>query len=142
MSEILLEELKVLRTIFDFTAAFDAKDEEGMLRSFSEDGCWHRHSGPVQGHDGVRKLLSELPAGFFCRHLITNSRVDFISESEALCRSYLAVYRLELPDAPEKFPINFENSAHHAGQVVDRVVRIDGAWKLADRRVTIELHGV
>jgi hypothetical protein len=141
MSNHLLAELKILRTIFDFTAAFDSKDAEGMIRCFNEDGCWHRHTGPVQGHAGVRELINGLPAGFFCRHHISNSRVDFVTENEALCHSYLAVYRLDLPEAPKKFPIDFDNSAHHAGLLVDRVTRIDGAWKLAERRATIELHG-
>ncbi len=142
MSDILLAELKVLRAIFDFTTAFDAKDVEGMLQAFCEDGCWHRHTGPVRGHDGVRELMSGLPAGFFCRHLITNARVDFVTESEALCYSYLAVYRLDLPEAPSTFPISFENSAQHAGQLTDRVRRVGDTWKLAERRATIELHGV
>ncbi len=142
MSERLLSELEVLRVIYDFTAAFDAKDADGMVRRFSEDGCWHRHTGPVRGHEGVRELMRSLPAGFFCRHLITNARVDFVSETEARCHSYLAVYRLELPKAPETFPINFENTAHHVGQLADRVVRDGGVWKLAERRAAIELHGV
>ena len=140
MSERVIDELLVLRTVFDFTASFDNVDLDGMLSRFAPDGCWHRQAGDVNGHDGVRKLMAERPPGLFGRHILTNSRVDFTSQDEARCASYLMVFRLDLPDKPQGFPIEFDGRPRLVGQCADRLVRLGGQWKLAERRATIELQ--
>lgn len=122
--------------VLRFTAAFDDGDLAGMQRHFAADGVWQRHDGAVHGHDGLAALMARRPAGIFVRHVLSNLRTELLSPTRAVVDTYVTVYRHDFPGArtlPAPLP-GPDTTARYR----DELALQDGAWRIAQRRVTID----
>lgn len=103
---------------------FDRRDYDAWVRCFSEDGVLEEAVRTV-GRDELRKLAAD-PAATPVRHTPATLWVQGEGES-ATMRSYYTVMRLS--DPPETIEV---------GRWEDGFKKIDGEWKIAQRRVVTD----
>ncbi|WP_299772488.1 nuclear transport factor 2 family protein [uncultured Pseudoteredinibacter sp.] len=115
-----------------FMRHLDNSEYQEMASMMAPDGNWIRRDGNViKGPDGLLNVMGNRPTNIFVRHLITNTEVQLLSETEAHCESYVCVYRHD-------FDENFENVAP-LGDIEliatyhDKLVKIDNEWKIQEK---------
>ena len=109
---------------------------DGLLDTFTADGVLELDRGVFNGRDEIRAALSPAVDAkraeartadgprIFLRHNLTTRRIEFRGEEEADAWTYFFVVT----------PIGLD----HCGVYVDRFVRRDDRWLLANRRVKID----
>lgn len=117
----------------------DSLDADGYVSVFTEDGEIDSGGTLIKGHAAIRKVVTDLqarqaanraagrPAGNLY-HVISNERISFQGENQALYQSYWQTLR------------RGEENRYVAGgfgRSEDRLVRRDGRWLIKSRKLTV-----
>jgi hypothetical protein len=104
------------------------------LALWAPDGEWHGSAdvarGTAQLHERIKRYRAAgvQGPGSGTRHVSTTRYVELLGAGRARADSYF-VYFAGLPDTPR---------AARVGRYEDTVVRIDGQWRLANRRIVLD----
>ncbi|MGC1523948.1 MAG: nuclear transport factor 2 family protein [Steroidobacteraceae bacterium] len=128
------------RIVYAYSRALDLGDMSGAADHFAEHGSFARPMAPdkiIQGREAIRAALLTRPKILLTKHLATNIMIDVISRDEACGLSYLTMISTTPPgDAAAPYlsagPVYF-------GEIQDRFVREGGAWKILERRGSIQM---
>lgn len=107
-----------------FAMLNDAHDADGLAAMFTPGGSFARPSepdAPVVGRDAIHAFLRDRPKRV-TRHVMANTLVTFVSETEAQAHSYVVLY------IADKTLV---------GDFHDRLELHDGLWLFAERRGTL-----
>jgi uncharacterized protein (TIGR02246 family) len=123
----LLAERAIERLLFDYVAANDAGDWEGVARLYTEDGRMSRPTAPddfIVGRDAIlRAFKARAPRQ--TRHVCANIRISFDTDEAALVASQILLFT-----AADQAPL--------VGSYADRCVREQGQWRFAERRGSLD----
>ena len=113
-----------------FYCLLDAKRYDDLVALFSKDGVWVRMRKPLTRSE-ILATQSERES-WVTAHVVTNLQVRVIDEDRAETEQYITLYREENWSGPAGSPPVSPPRAilHHH----DRLVREDGAWKIAHKR--------
>ena len=128
------------RIVYAYSRALDLGDMSGAADFFADNGSFARPMAPdkvIQGREAIRAALLSRPKTLLTKHLASNVMIDVISRDEARGLSYLTMISTSPPsDAVAPFvsagPVYF-------GEIQDRFVREGGAWKISERRGSIQM---
>lgn len=107
-----------------FAMLNDAHDSDALAAMFTHDGSFARPSepdAPVVGRENIRAFFRDRPKRT-TRHVMANTLVDPISETEVRAHSYVVLYMADKT---------------LVGDFHDRLVLEDGVWLFAERRGTL-----
>ena len=125
-------EWDVSRLINQYVNLNDAAEWEAVAALYTEDGSLRRPSGgePVRGREAILAAFVARPPRAQ-RHVIANTVVDVVSETEATAFSVIVLY---MGDAAEDggLPSKAANSPL-IGTFTDRVVLTNSGWRFAER---------
>ncbi len=124
-------EADVTRLIHEYVWANDAQDWERCASLYTSDAVFRRPSGgdPVVGREAILASFTARPPRAQ-RHVMANTLVDVVSESEATARSVIVLY---MGDAAEDgLPVQDAKSPL-IGTFTDRVVKTADGWRFAER---------
>lgn len=124
------DQLAIQRVITDYSAHLDARDYDGYVGLFTEDGVWANGDTRREGQDEIREMLEglfgEVPDDFVNTssfHQISNFEIDVDGDTATAKSRFIFVMRGE-GGAPTN---------ELSGQYHDRLVRTDDGWKIAER---------
>lgn len=128
--QLLEDQLAIQRVITDYSAYLDARDYDGYVSLFTEDGVWANGNTRREGRDEIRDMLTglfgEVPEDYVnlsSFHQISNFEID-VDGDEAFAKSrFIFVMRGE----------GGEPTNELSGQYHDRLVRTADGWKIAER---------
>jgi hypothetical protein len=127
------------RIVYAYSRALDLGDMSAAADFFAENGSLARPMAPdtvIQGRETIRASLLTRPKTLLTKHLATNIMIDVESRDSASGLSYLTMISTSPGDAKPPFvsqgPIYF-------GEFKDRFVRENGAWKILERRGSIQM---
>lgn len=125
-------EWDVTRLIHRYVNANDAQDWDAVAALYTGDGVLRRPSGgdPVAGRDAILSAFKARPPRAQ-RHVIANTVVDVLSETEATAFSVIVLYMGDAAD-DGGLPVQAANSPL-IGTFTDRVVLTDAGWRFAER---------
>jgi 3-phenylpropionate/cinnamic acid dioxygenase small subunit len=117
----------------------DSLDAEGYVAVFTEDAEIDSNGTLIKGHEAIRRVVTDMaarqqanreagrPAGRLY-HVISNERISFTGDNEALYQSYWQTLRR-----------NDENRyvAGGFGRSEDRLVKQDGRWRIRSRKLVV-----
>ncbi len=120
----------IQRVITNYSAYLDARDYDGYVGLFTEDGVWANGATRREGQAEIREMLTglfgEVEPGFVnlsSFHQIGNFEIDVDGDTATAKSRFVFVMRGE-GGAP---------TPSLSGQYHDRLVRVDGTWKIAER---------
>lgn len=125
------------RTIVRYAWGYDSLDIDAVVDCFTEDAVIEvsvEGVEPARGHDGIRAFIGgargrRAELGQQPRHLVTNIDIVDLDESEATARTYMTLV-ITHPDGRSEIDC--------AGTYDDRLVAVDGEWKLSSRRINFD----
>ena len=124
------DQLAIQRLITDYAVKLDARDLEGYLALFAEDGIWQTGSTQRVGRTAIRQMLEGLyaeteiePFGYEAFRMVGNFEIE-VDGDTATARSR----HVEYVRGPEGNP-----DAILSGLYIDEFRRVDGIWKIAHR---------
>lgn len=128
------EELRQLA--WDYAACVDRGDAEGLVRLFTDDGLVGSSDRGVPafaGHDGLRQMIAQVGTAFVkTMHNVFNHTFGAIegdsASGETTC---IAGHIIDDGDGGWKV---FDMALRYA----NRYARVDGQWRFAERRLTVE----
>ncbi|WP_338242815.1 nuclear transport factor 2 family protein [Aurantiacibacter hainanensis] len=124
-------EADVTRLIHEYVWANDAQDWQACAALYTEDAVFRRPSGgdPVVGREAILASFTARPPRAQ-RHVMANTLVEVVSESEARVKSVIVLY---MGDAAEDgLPVQDPKSPL-IGTFEDRVVKTEDGWRFAER---------
>ncbi len=123
------------RLMIEYALRFDHGRGTAVAELFTEDGAWRSNTIDAVGHEQLRAffLLREQLIDRVTRHVVTNIAVDVIDRDHATARS-IAV---EIRDDVGTDGLAVDTRPAVVGDYEDTLVRFDGRWLFAERRVTI-----
>ena len=128
--QVLEDQLTIQRVITDYSANLDARDYDGYVGLFTEDGVWAngetRHEGQGEIREMLTSLFGEVEEGFVNTssfHQISNFEIDVEGDEAAAKSRFIFVMR-----GDGGAPTNMLSGQYH-----DKLVRVDGTWKIAER---------
>ncbi|QGP80500.1 nuclear transport factor 2 family protein [Sphingobium sp. CAP-1] len=125
--DAMLAHYEIGRELTRFARAMDDRDWETLKAILTDDATADLGTGTLAGSDAIITLIRQyLDACGTSQHLLGNLIVEADGDS-AISRSYVSDMHLGRDDAPEP---NFRS----LGDYHDRWRRIDGRWRLAERR--------
>lgn len=116
----------------------DSLDADGYVSVFTEDATIDSNGSISNGHDQIRKIVTGLitrrdankargePAGSLY-HVVSNVRISFTGENEALHESYWQTMRHR----------DNQMVTGAMGRSEDRLVKRDGKWLIQSRKLTV-----
>jgi SnoaL-like domain len=128
------------RLVLDYCRALDLGDMNAAADCFAENGSMARPMNPdvvIHGRETIRASLLTRPKALLTKHLTTNIMIDVQSRDEATGLSYLTMISTMLADDAK--PPHVSAGPLWFGECVDSFVREDGAWKIKDRRGSIQM---
>ena len=133
-------ELEARESIRDLVARYNANGDSGrfdqVMALFAPDAEMQVGEGPIlSGLDAIRTIFTsarERVDGFgprpkYLRHMTSTLQIDLIDRSSATSRCYYAVIT--------------HIGLDQWGRYIDRYRTVDGAWRFANRRVTLDGRG-
>jgi uncharacterized protein (TIGR02246 family) len=124
------DQLAIQRVITDYSAHLDARDYDGYVGLFTEDGVWQNGATRREGRADIRAMLTGLfgePEPEFVNrssfHQIGNFEIDVDGDTARAKSRFVFVMRGER-GAP---------TPALSGQYHDELVRQDGQWKIRRR---------
>jgi uncharacterized protein (TIGR02246 family) len=133
----LLDRAEIEELVVRYVTALDTLDAEAYANVFTEDGEYDVTGTVYQGRDAIRKIVTDLEAtrarneaagveSAALYHVISNSSIELISESEARHTSYAQTVR-----AAEggQFIVGF------MGRYEDVIVKRGGRWQILSRKL-------
>ena len=132
---------EITELLFAYAERIDVGDFDGLAELFAHaEVSFTGHDEVRRGTDEVRALYQATTRRYpddgtpKTKHLVTNVRVAVDEPAGAgTARSYFTVLQA-VPGALALQPVV-------AGRYDDRFVRVDGAWRFAARRMTVDLVG-
>jgi len=130
----LLDERAVLRVLAEYAHALDAHDVETWVDTFTPDGIFDvvvaggRRLHREEGRAALTRWAQAAPAGGQRRHVLADPIVT-LDGDQARVESYWVL--LERDDRARPVVGAFGRSS-------DRLVRLDGRWRIAERRAEVE----
>ena len=128
--QVLEDQLAIQRVITDYSAYLDARDYDGYVGLFTEDGVWQNGDTRREGRAEIRAMLTGLfgePDPDFVNlssfHQIGNFEIDVDGDTASAKSRFVFVWRGE-GGAP---------TPALSGQYHDELVRVDGQWKIKRR---------
>lgn len=125
--EDLLAEAAIRRLIHAYAQAGDNQDKDGAAAHFALDGVLRVAGRALSGRGEIAALLKQFAARHgnapMVRHNITTSVIEVTGEAATGCSYYLVVD---------------EHGPSHQGRYLDRFVRSEGRWLIAERDVTLD----
>ncbi len=120
-------------------ACTDAQDHEGFAACFAEDGELVRPGAqPLRGHEAIITSYRARPPERITRHLVTNTRVELDSPTEA--RAFSLVLLWSGVSTDEAGPFGRPAQARQAlGEFDDRFVLTEAGWRIARREARFVL---
>jgi len=128
------------RLILDYSRALDLGDMNAAADCFAANGSMARPMNPdvvIQGREAIRASLLTRPKALHTKHLATNIMIDVQGPDTATGLSYLSMVSVMLADGAK--PPHASPGPLWFGECVDSFVRENGAWKLLDRRGSIQM---
>jgi hypothetical protein len=113
-----------------FYGLLDAKRYDDLVALFSKDGVWVRMRKPLSRSE-ILATQSERE-DWITAHVVTNLQVRVVDEDHAETEQYITLYRQESwspASGPPPVSPPLAILHHH-----DRLLREDGAWKIAHKR--------
>ncbi|HEV8297599.1 MAG TPA: nuclear transport factor 2 family protein [Acidimicrobiales bacterium] len=134
---LLLEERAVLRTLHEYAHAMDYGREEAWVDIFTPDAVFDvvevvggRRVHREEGHGDLARYVGSYPKPpHFRKHVI----VDPIIDIDGDCAKVEAYWLLLQRDDADGVPV-----LAAFGHYVDRLVKFDGRWRIADRYAEVE----
>jgi hypothetical protein len=123
--------------IVDYWYEVDNHGGHGTSVCFTEDGIFHAGKTPIQGHHAIEEfLLRRVSRGpRTSRHIASNFRARFDGEAAATTYCVLVIYAADgTPPLPLPTPLGVFD-------LVDRWVKSDGKWLVADRKFVTVFTG-
>ena len=124
------DQLAIQRVITDYSAFLDARDYDGYIGLFTEDGVWQNGDTRREGRAEIRAMLTGLfgePDPDFVNlssfHQIGNFEIDVDGDTARAKSRFVFVWRGE-----GGAPTPALSGQHH-----DELVRVDGQWKIKRR---------
>jgi len=124
------DQLAIQRVITNYSAFLDARDYDGYVGLFTEDGVWQNGPTVRAGRGEIRAMLTSLfgePTPGFVNlasfHQIGNFEIDVEGDTARAKSRFVFLWRGE-GGAP---------TPALSGQYHDELVRVDGAWKIKRR---------
>jgi len=129
-------EMAAREAIRDLVARYSVAGDRGrfddLIALFTDDGLLELPEGrSARGRDAIRAFLSDTGARLreattrpVIRHHVTTHQIDVASASEATGTAYFFVVTERGPD--------------HWGRYRDRYACVDGTWRFAHRKVTLD----
>lgn len=116
-----------------FYEALDSRDYRSVLSCFALDGIWWRRGKPVQGLPAIEDALKSRPENFHTCHIVSNVQVTLSGEQDGAVRFYMTGHPFH-GDIPEGgfAPLP---EAHVVALYEDRMKKIDGKWKIAEKKL-------
>jgi len=116
--------------IVKYAHVYDSRDVEGYVSVFTEDAKFTFGTTTLNGRADIRNFItgvanSPLPTNK-SHHVITNTLIEFVSDSEAHHRSYW-----EIISGPPGGPFTVGN----IGVYDDVIVKVDGQWLIKQRNI-------
>jgi hypothetical protein len=133
----LLDRAEIEELVARYVHALDTRDAEAYASVFTEDAVYEVTGTVYRGRDAIRKIVTDLtqaretslangvqPAALY--HVMSNSSIEILSETEARHVSYAQTVR-----AAEggQFIVGF------MGRYEDEIVKRDGRWQIANRKL-------
>ncbi|MFB0612729.1 nuclear transport factor 2 family protein [Aurantiacibacter poecillastricola] len=124
-------EADVTRLIHKYVWANDAQDWDRCASLYTEDAVFRRPSGgdPVVGREAILASFTARPPRAQ-RHVMANTLVDVVNESEARAKSVIVLYMGDA--AQDGLPVQDAKSPL-IGTFEDRCVRTPDGWRFAER---------
>ncbi|MCL6249586.1 nuclear transport factor 2 family protein [Altererythrobacter sp. KTW20L] len=120
----------IQRVITDYSAHLDARDYDGYVGLFTEDGVWANGSTRREGRVEIREMLTGLFGetdpdfvNLSSFHQISNFEIDVDGDTATAKSRFVFVMRGEGGSPTPEL----------SGQYHDRLVRVDGEWRIAER---------
>jgi len=131
------EELEAREAIRDLVARYNANADSGrfeeVLALFTVDATMQLDDRTLEGRDAIRALFEG-----------TRQRAMSASSGQRMhLRHFTATHQIDVVDADHAggrcyFQVLMPHGLDHWGRYLDDYVRIDGQWRFAVRRVTVD----
>ncbi len=125
--QALEDQLAIQRVITNYSAFLDARDYDGYVGLFTEDGVWQNGATRREGRAEIRQMLTGLfgepEPGFVNRssfHQIGNFEIDVDGDTARAKSRFVFIWR---GDGGAPTPAL-------SGQYHDELVRVNGEWKI------------
>ena len=128
------------RIVYGYSRALDLGDMSAAANFFAENGSMARPMAPeqvIRGRETIRASLLSRPKTLLTKHLATNVVIDVESRDAASGLSYLTMSSTT-PPGDAKAPFVSQGPLYF-GEFKDRYVRENGAWKILERRGSIQM---
>lgn len=128
------------RIIFAYSRALDQGDMSAAADFFAENSSFARPMAPtvvIHGREAIRAALLTRPKTLLTKHVATNVMIDVESRDEARGLSYLTMISATPPDGTD--PPYVSAGPVYFCEFADRFVREGGAWKILERRGSIQM---
>ena len=135
--QTLLDRAEIEELVARYVHTLDTRDAEGYASVFTEDAVYEVAGTVYRGRDAIRKIVTDLteareasladgvqPVDLY--HVMSNSSIEILSETEARHISYAQTVRAA--DGGQ-FIVGF------MGRYEDDIVKRDGRWQIANRRL-------
>lgn len=124
------DELAIKRVITDYSAAIDARDYDGYVGLFTQDGIWANGATRREGHAEIREMLEGLfgdvdpdYVNLASFHFISNFEVNVDGDNASAKSRFIFFMR----------GTSGEPTPELSGQYHDKLIRLDGEWKISER---------
>ena len=135
----LADRAAIVEVMQQYVWSVDALDADGYVAVFTEDAVIDANGDVHKGHAAIRKIVTDMQARQAANrargeppgnlyHVISNERISFQSETEALYQSYWQTLR------------KGEENRYVAGgfgRSEDRLVKVDGRWLIQSRKLVV-----
>lgn len=135
------EAIKDLR--YAYSMHYDARELDAFVDLFAEDGVCRfpeEFGGDCHGREAIRLRFAQWMAmgeAFDSVHAVTNPLIELTGPDTAKGRWIVHTYHPRQGDNPMlQTPGGHQNPLFAIGLYEDRYRKIDGAWKLADMRLS------
>lgn len=124
------DELAIQRVLVEYAATQDARDFDGYVALFAENGEWVNGTTVYRGRGAIRKMLVSIygePASGYVNndsyHITSNPEINVNGDRATVHSRYLLIMR-----GP-----NGQPTAMLGGRYEDEFIRDNGAWKILRR---------
>lgn len=128
------------RLILDAVAYTDGGDTEALAALFTDDAVLVRPGGTeIRGRAAIQQVYASRPADRITRHLVSNTRVDLLSDIEARATSFVLLWAGSKSD-PEGLQGRLARQAGVVGEFDDRIRFEAQGWRIFRREARFVLH--
>ena len=124
----LLEEARIADCVKRFARAADRLDKQLFLSAFHPDAVFHHHGQAESPRDFVAAYFPEQAKRVVGQHYITNVTVEITDDVARAETYYLSVDQHDRAAATKL----------QGGRYLDRLEKLDGEWRITERRLIRE----